>query len=176
MDNTRHRLELGWLGTPSIRGGDGWWTTHSGGGGVSEHRNKSRDVSQLGAMSQLHRSRKSPMKNEISCNLTESWPLFTQSFHFDSVVCTIDRTDSGDPILRRRKLGVRWLEDLPQSPWSLAHGVAMKPPVQLVREQTRTRESIIGAACGGHKSRIEVGTGEPLCRKLGSGFAGVPCP
>ena len=36
--------------------------------------------------------------------------------------------------------------------------------------------NITGAACGRHRSGIEVGTGEPLCRKLGSGYAGVPCP
>lgn len=48
-----------------------------GGGCMFEHRNESRDVSQVGAMSQLHRSWKSPMKNEASGNFTELLHIFT---------------------------------------------------------------------------------------------------
>lgn len=51
--------------------GRGW------GGCMFEHRNESRDVSQVGAMSQLHRSWKSPMKNEASGNFTELLHIFT---------------------------------------------------------------------------------------------------
>ena len=80
-----HRSWGGWGLLPSeVETGGGQLTVEKGlWGVVSEHRNKSRDVSQLGPMSLLHRSRKSPMKNETSCNFTESLPIFTQSFHFD---------------------------------------------------------------------------------------------
>ena len=44
------------------------------------------------------------------------------------------------PFYRGGNCGSGWLEDLPQSPWSLAHRVAMEPPIQVIREQARTRQ------------------------------------
>ena len=159
--------------------GGGQPTEGKGLGGVcvSEHRNESRDVSQV-AMSQLHRSWKSPMKDETSCNFTESLHIFTiisltlRSFY--SVYCRQDR-HSCLHFTEEDTVG-QGAEDLPQSPSSLAHSGAMELSVPVIHEQTRTCQKYHCGCLRWEQQWDRSGGGEPPCRKLGSGFAGVPCP
>ena len=175
-----HRSWGGWRLLPSeVETGGGQPREGKGlAGCASEHRNESRDVSQVGAMSQLHRSWKSPMKDETSWNFTESLHIFTViSLTLRSFYSVYHRQERHSCLhfTEEDTVGLG-AEDLPQSPWSLAHSGAMELSVPVVHEQTWTCQKCHCGCLRWEQQWDRSGGGEPPCRKLGSGFAGVPCP